>query len=212
MHILSLEDPFRLRYTKDAKLVGKYQFAQLDPVYYSLPSEIKCFNERNSIKDMPDCGLHCFINDAQFECLWSNCDNYIKSLKGLSLFIGPDYSLYRDMDLWRRVYNCGRNYAICRYLMNNGVKVIPVATWAYLSDLDWSLDGFQEGCTVATSNNGCLRDPSNRRTFVAGINIIESRLRPKTIYICGKEIAELMRYDNIKYFPNFSERSFGRSK
>jgi hypothetical protein len=212
MHTLSLEDSFRLRYTKDAKLVGKYQFAQLDPIYHSLPSEVKCFNERSSIKGMLDCGLHCFISDALFECLWSNCDRYVTLLKQIPVFIGTDFSVYRDMEEWRRIYNCGRNYAIAYYLTSHGVNVVPVATWAFLSDLDWSLDGFQKGCTLAVSNNGCLRDPSSRRIFTSGIEIIQQKLNPKMIYICGKHIPELDHYKDIRYFPNYSERKFKKEK
>lgn len=212
MHNSSSEDPFRLRYTKGAKLVGKYQFAQLPVIRHYLPAEMLCFNERSRIKDMPDCGLHCFINDIQFECLWSNCDRYLNLLRKLPLFIGPDFSAYRDMEEWRRIYNCGRNYAIANYLIANNVNVVPVATWAFLSDLDWSLDGFQEGCTLAISNNGCLREPSSRKVFTAGVDIIQRKLKPKAIYVCGKRMLELGCYSNIEYFPNFSECKFGKEK
>ena len=206
------EDHFRLRYTRGAKFVGKYQFAQLPLVYHPLPQEMRCFNERSSIRKPSSHGLHCFIDDVQFEGLWTNCDRYIAKLKELPLFIGPDFSAYRDMEEWRRVYNCGRNYAVAYYLITNGVNVAPVATWAYLSDLDWSLDGFQEGCTMGVSSNGCLSDPSSRRIFIAGIDIIQQRLKPKKIYLCRQHMPELDRYNNIEYFPNFSGRRFGKEK
>ena len=209
MYSSSPEDPFRLRYTKSVKLVGCYQFAQMPLKHYELPLEMFSFNERSLIKDSSCCGLHCFVQDAQFECLWSNCDRYLNLLRKLPLFIGPDFSTYRDMEEWRRIYNCGRNYAIANYLIANDV---PVATWAFLSDLDWSLDGFQEGCTLAISNNGCLRESSSRKVFVAGIDIIQRKLKPRAIYVCGTRMSELDGYNNIKYFPNFSERKFGKDR
>lgn len=203
------DDNLRLRYAKDAKLVGRYNFVQLSPTFFSLPAEMRCFNERSSIRNTSNCGLHCFINDRHFECLWTNCDRYIETLKKYKLFVAPDFSLYRDMEEWRRIYNCGRNYAIAYYLSIHGVNVIPVASWAFLSDLDWSLDGFAKYCTLAITNNGCLREPSDRRVFVAGVEIIQRKIEPRRIYICGKEMHELLKYDNIEYFPNYSSRAFG---
>ncbi len=189
---------------------GEFCFPVITQGRY-IPENIISFNEVGK-KDISNNWIDHFIDDSQFNRVYNNFRQQLPKYKRAKGVIGTDFSAFRDMPKWMRINNIGKNRTIDAMLQANGIKVIPVASWAYIKDLDWSLDGLPSDSTIAISTNGVLRNLISFNTFIAGVEILQSALSPCLIVIAGPRIMELDEYDNILYYPNFSQRMQRRIK
>ena len=212
IHAIKLR-PFRYyEYLDGANLVGSERYPELQPTYI-IPDKVVGFNEKNSIESPGEYYLDHFIDDYHFEPVWGNCDKYLDKYRQFKGVVTTDFSVYRDMPLWVRKYNVGRNRTIAYYLQKNGINIIPVASWAYLEDFEWCLDGLPKESSIAISTNGCMTSFVSKTTFLEGVDKLQEMLRPKYLIIAGGPLPELdTKYDNIRYYKNFSQRLTERRK
>ncbi len=77
---------------------GEGGFPTLDAVD-ARPSELQGFNYAKSTPDEQKAGKAChfFIDDYQFERLWTSPAKYLDALRGYDCVLTPDFSLYMDM-------------------------------------------------------------------------------------------------------------------
>ena len=199
--------PFRYcDYLNGSNLVGSEYYPELQPTNI-IPDKVIGFNEKNSVKDLSNYYLDHFIDDYHFESVWGNCDKYLEKYRQFKGVITTDFSVYRDMPLWVRKYNVGRNRTIAYHLQKNGINVIPVASWAYLEDFDWCLDGLPKESSVAISTNGCMSNFISKNVFLDGVDELQRILHPSNLIIAGGPLPELdKKCDNIRYYKNFSQR------
>lgn len=211
-HIIKFK-PFKYYdYLNGANLVGSERYPELQPTYI-IPDEAVGFNEKNSIRSPGNYYLDHFIDDYHFESVWSNCDKYLDKYCQFKGVVTTDFSVYRDMPLWVRKYNVGRNRTIAYYLQTNGINIVPVASWAYLEDFEWCLDGLPKESSIAISTNGCMSNYISKTVFLDGVDKLQEILRPSTLIIAGGPLHELdAKYDNIRYYKNFSQRLTERRK
>lgn len=205
--------PFRYYdYLNGAKLVGPERYPELKPTII-IPDNVISFNERNSVKNPKNYYLDHFIDDYRFEAVWKNCERYIGIYRKFKGVIATDFSAYRDMPLWMRKYNVGRNRTIAYFLQNSGIETVPVVSWAYMGDFSWCLDGLPENSSIAISTNGCMSNHISKVSFLDGIDKVQKILHPKNLIIAGNHVAELdSKYNNIYYYKNFSQRLSERRK
>jgi hypothetical protein len=204
--------PFKYQYLFDSQYTGTEHYAILQPTQF-VPKNVISFGEYSFKKASKDYSLDFFIDDYKFERIWNDCDKYINYLSKFYCIITTDFSAYRDAPLWERKYNIGRNRAIAYYLQNKGISIIPVASWAYIEDFEWCLDGLPKHSSIAISTNGSVRNFISHSIFIEGVKILQERLNPSHLIICGGPVPELdEQYDNIIYYPNFSQRTNERRK
>ena len=203
---------FSNKYLEGAELVGSELYPILRPTQY-IPCNVISFNERKRVLDPSKFGLDHFIYDYFQEQVWNNCDRFLDLYRSFNCVVTTDFSAYRDAPLWERKYNIGRNRTIAYYLQLNGVKIIPVASWAYMSDFDWCLDGLPHNASIAISTNGCMANFVSHAVLIDGIHKLQETLSPSHLIICGSHLIELDEtYNNIHYYDNFSKRMERRIK
>lgn len=201
------ERPFKyLRYTKGATLVGKEGYPQIEPTQ-SIPHDVISFGEWITVNNPEEYWIDHFIDDYRFERVYRNCDKYLQRYKKAKGVIGTDFSAYRDMPLWHRKESVGKNREIDYYLQKCGIDVIPVVSFAYMSDFDWCLDGMPHHSSVAISTNGSVKNFVSRSMFIDGVFELQRRLMPSHLIIAGNNMPELDEaFNNIYYYPNYSQR------
>jgi hypothetical protein len=205
-------DRFSYKYLEGARLVGPEHYPMISSTQY-VPDKVVSFSERNRIKNPQEYGLDHFIYDYLQEQVWNNCDRFLDIYRKFNCVITTDFSAYRDAPLWERKYNVGRNRTIAYYLQKNGVNIIPVASWAYLDDFDWCLDGLPRNASIAISTNGCMASFISHTALIDGIARLQELLAPSHLVICGSFLSELSdKYDNVYYYQNFSQRLQRRLK
>lgn len=193
-------------YISDANLVGSERYPEVQPTQ-TIPNNVISFSERSSIKNPENYYLDHFVDDYKFESVWKNCARYLEKYRRFKGVITTDFSVYRDMPLWARKYNVGRNRAIAYFLQRNGIDIVPVASWAYLSDLSWCLDGLPRQSSIAISANGCMMNFISKNALLGGIDRLQDTLHPTNLIISGGPLPELdKKYNNVHYYKNFSQR------
>jgi hypothetical protein len=173
-------------YAGDANRVGKYGFPQLAEEDYIPTQQVKPFNYMLSLDEPEKWWIHCFCDDYQFERLWTGFDYYMNYIIRLNGFISTDYSLYRDYDDDKLIWNCYRNRCMAYAVQKNNGIMIPTAGFGPEKTWDWCFDGLPMNSSVAVTTNGTLDDPEARRIFVGGIDALVHIVYPKNLIVCGK--------------------------
>lgn len=184
---------------------GKYDIPIIKPVY-DLP-EIKewiGFNYVLSDEEPAGKAVHFFIDDYQFERVWSNPERYVDKLKRYVCVATPDFSPYGDMPLAAQIFNIYRKNWVGAFLQNNGITVIPtVRASTDERSLDFYIDGFPQKSIVLISNMW-TKSETEKNVFLKEYQTMVERLRPKKIFVYGKQMNELT--ENIEYIKTFTAK------
>ena len=173
-------------YAGNAERVGKYGFPQLEAEEHIPTQQVRPFNYMMSLKEPEKWWIHCFCDDYQFERLWNRLDFYMYYINRLDGFISTDFSLYRDYDDSRLIWNCYRNRCMAVALQRAGGKVIPTAGFGPERTWSWCFDGLPTHSSVAVTTNGVLSDHEGIRLFAGGIEALVYTKYPKNLIVCGR--------------------------
>lgn len=198
-------DNFKLYYWHGATLIGKYKLPQLAPTQ-SIPHDVISFNERSGISHPDKHWLDFFIDDQLFENFWNHPEVSFSKLKRFEGIITTDYSLLPEMLPGQIIWNNTRNRVMAYYLQENGFNIIPTASWCTPDDFEWCFDGLPTGSSIAVSTNGCMSSPYGKRVFLQGVDELYLQKKPSHLIVCGRQMQGLDRYNNVVYYPCFSQR------
>lgn len=165
--------------------VGEYGIPQLEPATFEGECEFIPFNTAPRAKDREKKGVHFFIDDYQFNRLWTNIGKYIDMLCQFRYVMTPDFSTYTDFPKAIQIYNHYRKHWVGAYLQEYGVNVIPTISWSTPDSFGWCFDGEPEGGTVAVSSVGCMNSIGKKRLFLDGYSEMVKRLQPESIIFYG---------------------------
>lgn len=159
---------------------------------------VKADNNENAEK----AGIHCFIDDYQFERLWNRPDEYIELVRPYQCMLSPDFSLYTDMTMPTKIWNVYRSRLIGAYYQAQGIEIIPTVQWAEAETFEFCFKGIEQGGTVAVSTIGVKEDPECYALWVAGMQEMIKQVKPKTILVYGGALD--FNYGKIKvvYYTN----------
>lgn len=184
--------------------VGDYGIPKINPVDYVGGCEFVGFNYAKSCKAPGDKGVHFFLDDYQFNRLWTNIDRYIPMLSRFRYVMSPDFSTYTDFPRAIQIYNHYRKHWVGAYLQEVGISVIPTISWSTSDSFEWCFDGEPEGGTVAVSSVGCMKNSESKRLFVEGYMEMVHRLHPEKIIFYGNVPAECT--GNVVRIKAFQEK------
>ena len=83
------------------------------------------FNYAKSCKDPANKAVHFFVDDYQFNRLWTNPDAYLDMLRRFKAVCTPDFSTYTDFPKAVQIWNHYRKHWLGAYWQGNGITVIP---------------------------------------------------------------------------------------
>ena len=177
---------------------GKYQIPHIEKENF-IPDELIGFNYMLT-NENKHVGVHCFVDDYQFERLWNSPDRYLDKLQEYDCVLTPDFSLYTEMPIAMKMWNVFRSRLIGQWLQDNGCIVIPTISWCEEETFEFCFDGLEKGGTVAVSTIGVKKNTMG--IWIKGMDEMIKRLKPKTILVYGGKVE--YDYKNIKvvYFEN----------
>lgn len=76
--------------------VGEYGIPAIRPIYETPCENWIGFNFARTCEDPEIHGIHFFIDDYQFNRVWTTPDAYINRLKQFQAVLTPDFSTYTD--------------------------------------------------------------------------------------------------------------------
>ena len=207
----SVDDGFfgdeRLR-TDKAYHLGELDEAELTNDFWQMPvikndgytpADIIGFNYAKTNKEK-NVGIHFYIDDYQFERVWSYPEKYLPVLQEYDCIISPDFSLYVDMPTPMKIWNTYRNRFLGAYYQKKGLKVIPNVRWDGEDTYQFAFAGIPKGSIIACSTVSLKTEFQDR--FVYGMEECIKRIEPEKILIYGGMIdfnshgIETICYDN----------------
>lgn len=185
--------------------VGQYDIPEIQGMYEIEDNiEFVGWNYAKTCKHPENKAVHFFVDDYQFNRLWTNPDAYIDMLSKFKYVLSPDFSPYADFPKAVQVFNHFRKHWIGAYLQENGINVIPTITWSYSPSYDFCFDGEPENSVVAISSVGCMKSKDDRQMFIDGYIEMVNKLHPTTIIFYGKVLEECK--GNIIRVKSFQEK------
>lgn len=145
---------------------------------------------------------HFFVDDYQFERVWSKPERYVEHLRGFDCVLTPDFSLYMDMPDAMQAWNRYRSQALGLYWQRSGIAVIPTLSWAQPSSYAFCFDGVPRHATVAVSTVGVKGDADALAVWRDGMREAMRRLEPARVLLYGGDVGfdfggcEVVEYGN----------------
>ena len=144
------------------------------------------FNYANQCRDYSGKGVHFFLDDYQFERIWTKFERNINMLSKFDAVLTPDWSMYTDWPVVVQMWNHYRKHYVGAYLQSIDVVVYPTICWSDKDSLKWCFDGEPIGGCVAVSSVGTQMRIDEKAGFMYGYDAMLERLMPKTILFNGK--------------------------
>lgn len=173
------------------------------------PARLVGFNYAKSMHeaDKHGAGCHFFIDDYQFERVWTSPRRYIESLRGFGCVLTPDFSLYMDMPLPMMAWNRYRSQALGLYWQREGLQVVPTLSWAGPDSYAFCFEGVPRGGTVAVSTVGVKGDEGALGVWRDGMAEAMRRLEPSRVLLYGGDIGfDFGECEVIEYANGVTER------
>lgn len=182
---------------------GEFDFPSLHAYNKDVPQTFIAFNEALRSKQY-DSGVHFFLDDYQFERIWAQPARYIDVLKKFKCVIAPDFSQYVDIPKAVNIWNIYRNRAISKYWVDNGINVIPSASWSGIGTWKYTLNGLPQNSVIAV---GCLTAGSGAlfNVWKDGVRYLQSKYHPSKLIVFSnyKEKVLSLPYENIVFHEGY---------
>lgn len=193
-------DNYNLKEFDEYAAEGYYQMPVIYPCKV-IPDDIIGFNYAKSA-ERRDCGIHCFIDDYQFERLWNSPYDYFDLLGEYQCVFTPDWSLYQEMPMAMKIWNVYRSRLVGQMMQREGINVIPTVSWCEKATFDWCFDGLPHDATLAISTIGVKQDKEAFKYWKDGVDAMIEKLHPKTLLVYGGEVPYDYGKIRVVYYEN----------
>lgn len=183
--------------------VGQYDIPEIAPLH-DLPT-INTWTRFNYAlskyaKKTPEAvGINFWVDDYQFERIWTYPLRYTEYLKRFSVVCMPDFSMFADYPKALSIYNHYRNCWLGAYWQKQGLNVIPCPGWIDEDSYDWCFDGMPQHSIVAVNAVGTQRSWINNEMFTQGYEEMLKRLQPTKVLMFSKH--EMDFSGPVEYIP-----------
>lgn len=193
-------DEYNLHAFNENRTEGFYQMPKITGVDY-VPTDLIGFNYVLSAKKF-DTGVHFYVDDYQFERIWSRPDFYIEKIEPFECALSPDFSLYMDMPIAMKIWNTYRSRMIGQMMQDAGLIVIPTVSWAEPETFAFCFDGLPENATLSVSTVGVKESAAAKEIWTAGMDEMIKRKKPRKLIVYGGALD--YDYGNIEvhYYDN----------
>lgn len=164
--------------------VPPYGIPQLKAVQCKVDNWIG-FNYMRTCEEPEIHGIHFFVDDYQFNRVWTQPDAYTERLKQFQAVCAPDFSTYTDFPKALQIYNHYRKHWLGKYWQTQGVTVIPTISWSDYDSYEWCFDGEPLHSMVAVSSVGTQANNKSKEYFLSGYKEMMRRLKPTAIIMYG---------------------------
>lgn len=178
---------------------GMYGMPAVPPYGGGPPKALLGFN---ALKCHADDGtaVHFYLDDYLFERLWRMPERYVERLKEFGTVIAPDFSQFVDAPLCVNLWNIYRNRLLSVYLANNGIGLIPSASWGNADSFGYCFDGLPQNSLIAVGSIGVSRGRHTKRLWQYGVDCLIERLSPRGLIVYGNNMAVENKCTEVFYY------------
>ena len=159
---------------------------------------------RRGYAQVQDKCVHFFLDDYQFESLWSKPLKTLPPIQNIGFALSPDFSVFTDYPRIVQMWNVHRNRWLGRFWQSYGVEVIPTIAWGDEDTFDFCFLGVPKNNLVAVSTVG-INSKVKKEAFNKGFLKMVEVLEPCGVIVYGEtEPLKFEDYvDNVYRFPSF---------
>lgn len=177
---------------------GEFQMPTLEPCDY-IPDKWIGFNYAMNTADY-EAGIHFYLDDYQFERVWTSPEKYIEILSRFDGVMTPSYSVYMDMAEPLKIWNVFRSRLLGQMMQDSGLNVIPIVYWADERSYKYCFDGLPKNSTLSVYTIG-IKDKEVWDVWKAGMDELIRRKSPKTLLLYGNGNVPDYDFGKIKVVP-----------
>ena len=197
---LRTDEAYNLPYVDIERTEGYYQMPIIERETHK-PNGLMGFNYALNSKDYTK-GIHFYVDDYQFERIWSDPHKYINILREFDCVLTPDFSLYMDMPMSMKIWNVFRSRLVGQMMQDEGLTVIPTVSWAEAETFDFCFDGLPVGGVMSISTVGIKQNETAFEIWKAGTQELIKRKKPSTLLVYGGAVDFDYGDTKILYFKN----------
>jgi hypothetical protein len=177
---------FPAGYPQGHPVDGDAQVPTLNRVLLDFPPEqLVAFDDRKRALTPATAAIHFYRDDVKFDSVLRNPLEWVARLTEYAVLLTPDSSLGDDMPSWLRQQRTCYSRAVGATWQSRGLRVVPTLRWRSLEDISFVTSGIPFGSTIAMSNYGARRDPSERYVFKSGAEQVLRILKPNLVLLYG---------------------------
>ena len=191
---------FKASYVMTHERAGPWQLLTLPP-YDIVPKGVVAFDQIRSGTPR-DLFVHFHCWDDAFERL---CQFREKDMSLIGEFRGafpPDWSQFTDFDFGLNLWNLRRNRIIANCMLENGIDILPAATWWDEASLEHCLDGLPQHSLIEVSNVNTRGSLESKRLFNVGLRRVRDVLDPLAIILYGSPLEEPFDGPQVLFYQN----------
>ena len=180
---------------------GRWEMPILAPCN-KIPKKMIGFNYALTSKEYDAC-IHFYLDDYQFERIWTQPEKYMEILSRFDMVLTPHYSVYYDMAEPVRIWNVYRGRLLGQMFQRYGIDVVPIVYCGDPKTWDYCFDGLPENSTLSINTIG-NNMPESWDMWHAGVDELIRRKKPKTLLIYGNglKIDKDFGDVNVIYYSN----------
>ncbi len=183
-------------YPEDFPVEPEYGFPIFDRLTKDdVPKSMCAFNDVGRSKEPGTTALHFHKDDDKFVSVVVDPLKYGNGWGHFKALCSPDITLSDGMYQWERIKNTCVSRSVGATWVSQGIKVIPLLRWRFVSDCAFVVAGIPKHSVIAVSSYGSVRDAELRQVFIDGLREIVKRLEPIAILVYGtalKNIQEIV--------------------
>lgn len=189
-----LLDTFNGRLLKGLTLVGPYDIPRIESSQL-LPGSLVAFSEAMAMSSVDArAWVHFYEDDYRFRRLWNRPERYLDKLSQFAGVISPDFSLYRNLPVARKIEHTYRNQLLGAWLQAQGVNVIANVRLSGRASVPYALAGVPRESSIAIGLHGCIKDRANRAQVVEEIRLICDLQEPTNLIVYGSDAYRVLDY------------------
>ena len=128
---------------------------------------------------------HFFVDDYQFERVWTNPDRYVSMLRKFKAVAAPDFSISDDFPTAIKIYNVYRKAWLTRYFQEQGVCMLPTAEWGGEDTFEYAFAGIPKRSPVCVTAAGISKNKLECEMFETGLQELKKQIDPIKLNVFG---------------------------
>jgi len=191
IHNLNLLSGLPTEGSEDMPLVSAYNGP--------LPEDLIPFSEKK--REQYYNGVHFFIYDYMIEPVWRSPSRYVSCLSNFFCAVAPDFSVFVDQPRSINVWNIYRNRWLSTFWQQQGIRVIPSASWGNIDSFEYCFDGLPENSIIAIGHQAIGKDIYYKQLYRAGVETLIEKKRPTKLLVYG-ETLDFTPEIEVAYYEN----------
>lgn len=178
----------------------------------SVDLDFHAFKERHRLEGEGQ-AIHFFMPDKRFAyAVWNRLEKTTREIIKFNAVLAPDFSLFVDAPDEVNRYAVYKSRFVAAYWLRCGLQVIPTASWAGASSLDFCFEGLPMRSVIAVCGTGVRWCRSAWELWCYALRRLEAEKQPTLILVYGEPVDIPGLHTPVKFIESYIFKHFRNEK